>query len=50
MLTRHLSLADAELQPITEHPRCEMPAVYQHLALDGDLEQKYQQTMEDVEL
>ena len=49
-LTRHSGLADAELQLITGHARRETLAVYQHVALDGDLEQKYQQTMKDVEL
>ena len=49
-LTRHSGLADAELQLITGHARRETLAVYQHVALDGDLEQKYQQTMKDVGL
>ena len=49
-LTRHSGLADAELQLITGHARRETLAVYQHVALDADLEQKYQQTMKDVEL
>jgi hypothetical protein len=43
-------LADAELQLITGHARRETLAVYQHVALDGDLEQKYQATMKDVDL
>jgi integrase/recombinase XerD len=49
-LTRHSGLADAELQLITGHARRETLAIYQHIALDGDLEQKYQQTMKDVDL
>ena len=49
-LTRHSGLADAELQLITGHARRETLAIYQHIALDGDLEEKYQATMKDVEL
>ena len=41
---------DAELQLITGHARRETLAVYQHVALDGDLEQKYQEAMRDVGL
>jgi integrase len=49
-LTRHSDLADAELQLITGHARRETLAVYQHVALDGDLEAKYQATMKKVDL
>lgn len=49
-LTRHSGLADAELQLITGHARRETLAVYQHIALDGDLEAKYQRTMREVGL
>ena len=49
-LTRHSGLADAELQLITGHARRETLAVYQHVALDGELEAKYQATMREVEL
>jgi integrase len=49
-LTRHSGLADAELQLITGHARRETLAVYQHVALDGDLERKYQEAMKGVEL
>ncbi len=49
-LTRHSGLADAELQLITGHARRETLAVYQHVALDGDLEAKYQETMKQVDL
>jgi integrase/recombinase XerD len=43
-------MADAELQLITGHARREALAVYQHIALDGDLEKKYQESMKAVEL
>ena len=36
-LARHSGLADAELQLATGHARRETLAVYQHVALDGDL-------------
>ena len=36
-LTRHSGMADAELQLITCHARRETLAIYQHVALDGDL-------------
>lgn len=49
-LTRHSEMADAELQLITGHARRETLAVYQHVALDGDLERKYQESMKGVEL
>lgn len=49
-LTRNSGLADAELQLVTGHARRETLAVYQHIALDGDLEKKYQDAMKDVEL
>ncbi len=49
-LTRHSGLADAELQLITGHARRETLALYQHVALDGDLEAKYQATMKQIEL
>ena len=49
-LTRHSGMADAELQLITGHARRETLSVYQHVALDGDLEEKYQQTMKDAGL
>ena len=42
-LTRNSGLADAELQLITGHARRETLAIYQHVALDGDLEAKYQE-------
>jgi integrase/recombinase XerD len=49
-LTRHSGMADAELQLITGHARRETLAVYQHIALDRDLEAKYQATMKEVDL
>jgi integrase/recombinase XerD len=49
-LTRHSGLADAELQLITGHARRETLAVYQHVALDGDLEAKYQEAMKKADL
>lgn len=49
-LTRTSGLADAELQLITGHARRETLAVYQHIAVDGQLADKYQQAMREVEL
>ena len=49
-LTRHSGMADAELQLITGHSRRETLAIYQHIALDGDLEAKYQAAMKEVDL
>ena len=49
-LTRHSGMADAELQLITGHARRETLAIYQHVALDGELERKYQGAMKEVEL
>ena len=43
-------MADAELQLITGHARRETLSIYQHIALDGDLEKKYQDTLREVEL
>ncbi len=49
-LTRHSGMADAELQLITGHSKRETLAIYQHVALDSDLERKYQDSMREVEL
>jgi hypothetical protein len=49
-LTRHSGLVDAELQLITGHARRETLAIYQHVALDRELEGKYQQAMKEVGL
>lgn len=43
-------MADAELQLITGHARRETLAIYQHVALDGDLEQKYQDAMKKLDI
>ena len=48
-LTRNSGLADAELQLITGHARRETLAIYQHVALDGDLEAKYQEAMKKAD-
>jgi integrase len=49
-LTRRSGLADAELQLITGHARRETLAIYQHIALDEELEKKYQNAMRDAGL
>lgn len=49
-LTRHSGLADAELQLITGHSRRETLAIYQHVALDGELEERYQRAMKEAGL
>jgi integrase len=49
-LTRHSGMADAELQLITGHARRETLSIYQHVALDGELEGRYQEAMRKVEL
>ena len=49
-LTRHSGMADAELQLITGHARRETLAVYQHVALDGQIEERYQAAMKEVDL
>lgn len=49
-LTRHSGLADADLQLITGHARRETLAIYQHVALDGELEAKYQHAMKEADL
>jgi integrase len=48
-LTRHSGMADAELQLITGHVKRETLAIYQHLALDDQVEERYQKSMRDVE-
>lgn len=47
-LTRQSGMADAELQLITGHAKRETLAVYQHIALDSQLEAKYQEAMKDA--
>ncbi len=49
-LTRHSGMADAELQLLTGHSKRETLAIYQHIALDGELEAKYQQAMKETGL
>ncbi len=43
-------MADAELQLITGHAKRETLAIYQHIALDSELEDKYQSAMKGVDL
>jgi len=47
-LTRQSGLADAELQILSGHAKRDTLALYQFIALDGDLEAKYQQAMKDA--
>jgi integrase/recombinase XerD len=49
-LTRHSGMADAELQLITGHAKRETLVIYQHVALDARLEERYQKAMRDAEL
>jgi len=49
-LTRHSGMADAELQILTGHSRRETLAVYQHVALDGELEERYQDAMKKADI
>lgn len=49
-LTRHSGLADAELQLITGHARRETLAIYQHVALDDQLEERYHEAMKRADL
>jgi integrase/recombinase XerD len=49
-LTKHSGMADAELQLITGHAKRETLAIYQHLALDGQLEERYQKAMRELGL
>jgi integrase len=49
-LTRHSGMADAELQLITGHSRRDTLAIYQHIALNDELEEKYQQAMKEAGL
>jgi site-specific recombinase XerD len=49
-LTRHSGLADAELQLITGHARSETLAIYQHVALDGDTQKKFEEAMKGAGL
>lgn len=49
-LTRHSGMADAELQLLTGHARRETLAIYQHIALDGDLDAKFQEAMKKSDI
>jgi integrase/recombinase XerD len=49
-LTRHSGMADAQLQLLTGHSKRETLAIYQHIALDGELEAKYQLAMKEAGL
>ena len=49
-LTKTSGLADAEFQLITGHARRETLAIYQHVAVDGALADKYQAAMKDAGL
>jgi integrase len=46
-LTRYSGMADAELQIISGHSSRAVLATYQHVALDSELEAKYQQAMRE---
>lgn len=48
-LTKKSGMADAELQLITGHTKRETLAIYQHVALDDDVESKYQDAMREVD-
>jgi hypothetical protein len=41
---------DAELQLLTGHARRETLAIYQHVAVDGEMADKYQQAMKEAGL
>ena len=49
-LTKHSGMADAELQLITGHAKRETLSIYQHVCVDGQLADKYQAAMRDVDL
>jgi len=49
-LTRNSGLCDAEIQLLSGHAKRETLAIYQHIALDADLENKYQTAMRMVEI
>ncbi len=49
-LTRNSGLADAELQLITGHSQRTSLAIYQHVAVDGQLADKYQAAMKEAGL
>jgi integrase len=49
-LTKTSGMADAELQLITGHARRETLSIYQHVAVDGEMADKYQQAMKEAGL
>ena len=49
-LTRNSGLADAELQLITGHAKRETLVIYQHVALDAELQKKYEEAMKGAGL
>jgi len=49
-LTKTSGLADAELQLLSGHARRDTLQIYQHVAVDGAMADKYQQAMKDVGL
>jgi integrase/recombinase XerD len=49
-LTKSSSLSDAELQLITGHSRRETLAIYQHIAVDGEMSERYQKAVQAVEI
>jgi integrase len=49
-LTKNSGMADAELQLITGHARRETLAIYQHVAVDGQVADKYQAAMKEAGL
>lgn len=49
-LTKSSGLSDAGLQLITGHARRETLAIYQHVAVDGEVSERYQRAVQDVGL
>ena len=49
-LTKESGMADAELQLLTGHAQRNTLQIYQHLAVDGQLANKYQTAMQQVDL
>ena len=47
-MTKNSGMADAEIQFISGHSRRETLAIYQHVAVDGQLADKYQEAMKEV--
>lgn len=49
-LTKSSGMSDAELQLITGHSRRETLAIYQHIAVDGEMAERYQRAVEGIGL